>query len=150
MADVHTPAVRSKNMAAIKNKNTKPELVIRKLLHRAGYRFRLHSKDLPGKPDIVLKKHKAIININGCFWHGHNCHLFKPPKTRTKFWRKKISANSENDRKHLQLLASRGWKISTVWECAIKGKFSVSTDTILFKLQQWITSSDQNIEITGN
>ena len=149
MVDVHTAAVRSKNMAAIKNKNTKPELIIRKLIHGAGYRYSLHSKALPGKPDIVLKKYKAIINVNGCFWHAHDCHLFKLPRTRTSFWQEKISGNTRNDERHTKQLRSKGWKISTVWECAIKGKTQLVPDQILQTLEAWLRSREQVIEISG-
>lgn len=98
MVDIVDVSTRSRMMAGIKNRNTKPEILIRKLLHKKGFRFRLHVKDLPGKPDIVLPKYKALIFVNGCFWHGHiNCHLFKLPATRTEFWQAKITRNQAND-----------------------------------------------------
>lgn len=99
MVDIVDVSTRSRMMAGIKNRNTKPEILIRKLLYKKGYRFRLHVKDLPGKPDIVLPKYKAVIFVNGCFWHGHkNCSLFKLPATRTEFWQEKITRNQANDR----------------------------------------------------
>lgn len=109
-------------MAGIRGKDTKPELQIRKFLHRAGFRFRLHVKDLPGKPDIVLPRYKMAIFIHGCFWHCHDCHMFKWPKSRGRFWRTKLIRNQENDKKQLAALRSAGWRVLVVWECALKGK----------------------------
>ena len=97
MPDVHDPTTRSRNMAAIRGRDTKPELQIRSGLHRLGYRFRVNRKDLPGKPDIVLSRFHAVIFVHGCFWHGHDCHLFRLPETRTEFWAAKIGASVETD-----------------------------------------------------
>lgn len=110
--------IRSRNMAAIKNKNTKPELVIRKSLHARGYRYRLNVKQLPGSPDIVLNRYKAVIFINGCFWHKHSCHLFRWPQSRTEFWKTKILENELRDQKTIREL-KKHWKVCLVWECAI-------------------------------
>src|SRR6185437_17060657 len=116
MADVHSKEIRSKNMAAIKGKNTKPEMLVRKFLFANGYRYKLHDKNLPGKPDIVLPKYKTIIFVHGCFWHGHkNCKYFVVPKTRTQWWLNKI-----NDNKAVKALKKDGWKIITIWECQLK------------------------------
>jgi len=121
MADVHSPEVRSYNMSMIRGKNTKPEILVRKFLHSQGFRFRLHRKDMPGKPDIVLPKYKTVIFINGCFWHGHkNCKYFVIPKTRTKWWLNKIEGNRENDKRNLNKLKKMGWNVITIWECQLK------------------------------
>ncbi|WP_212786303.1 very short patch repair endonuclease [Ferrigenium kumadai] len=120
MADVHSPAVRSKNMRAIRSKNTKPELLVRKSLHAAGFRYRLHDKRLPGKPDIVLPKYRTVIFVHGCFWHGHDCKFFKLPQTRTKFWQEKIETNQARDREHIAQLIQLGWSVIVVWECEVK------------------------------
>ncbi len=121
MADVHTPEQRRYNMSQIKAKNTKPEMLVRKFLHAQGFRYSLHNKKLPGKPDIVLAKYKTIIFIHGCFWHGHsNCKYFVVPKTRTKWWLKKINSNKVNDAKVVKALRKDGWKVITVWECQLK------------------------------
>jgi DNA mismatch endonuclease, patch repair protein len=121
MADVHNKQTRSYNMSRIRSKNTKPELLVRRMLHAQGFRYKLHDKKLPGKPDIVLPKYKTIIFIHGCFWHGHaNCKYFKVPKTRTEWWLNKINSNKANDEKAIKLLKKEGWKIITVWECALK------------------------------
>lgn len=109
-------------MSGIRGKNTRPEIVVRQALHRAGFRFRLHRKDLPGKPDIVLPKYHSVIFVHGCFWHGHDCRYFKVPKTRTDFWLHKIRANTRRDRMQEDLLSSAGWSVFTVWECEIRDK----------------------------
>ena len=114
---------RSRNMSAIKSKNTKPEIAVRKLLHSMGYRFRLHRKDLPGSPDIVLPKYKTVIFVHGCFWHRHeNCKYASTPKTRQEFWEAKFRDNINRDKLNQENLSSKGWKIIVVWECEIKDK----------------------------
>ena len=121
MADVHEPEVRSYNMSRIRNKDTKPEIIVRKYLHSNGFRYRLHDKSLPGKPDIVLKKYNTVIFINGCFWHGHqNCKYFVIPKTRTEWWLEKINRNITNDEVNSCKLRESGWNIITMWECELK------------------------------
>jgi DNA mismatch endonuclease (patch repair protein) len=113
---------RSRNMSAIKSKNTKPEIAVRKLLHSMGYRFRLHRKDLPGSPDIVLPKYKTVIFVHGCFWHRHeNCKYATTPKTRKEFWEKKFRENINRDNLNQANLLLRGWKIIIIWECQLKG-----------------------------
>jgi DNA mismatch endonuclease (patch repair protein) len=121
MADVHSKEIRSYNMSQIKGKNTKPELLVRKFLHKNGFRYRLHVKDLPGKPDIVLLKYKTVIFIHGCFWHGHEgCRYYVVPKTRTEWWLNKINGNINNDRKAESTLQAAGWKTINIWECELK------------------------------
>lgn len=136
-------------MAAIKGRNTKPELIIRKALHSAGFRYRLHAKDLPGKPDLVLPKYHAALFINGCFWHRHDCHLFKWPGTRQDFWKKKITGNVANDQKKLAMLHDAGWRTGIVWECALKGKTRISEDEAIQRLAEWLKSDNKTIEIQG-
>ncbi|MBX2905163.1 MAG: DNA mismatch endonuclease Vsr [Taibaiella sp.] len=121
MADVHNKETRSYNMSRIKGKDTKPEMLVRRYLHAHGFRYRLHVKDLPGKPDIVLPKYKTVIFIHGCFWHGHEgCKYFVVPKTRTDWWLAKINTNIANDEKAVTALTEAGWKIITLWECDLK------------------------------
>jgi DNA mismatch endonuclease, patch repair protein len=121
MADVHDKKTRSYNMSQIKAKNTKPELLVRKFLHAQGFRYKLHDKKLPGKPDLVLPKHKTVIFIHGCFWHGHkNCKYFVVPKTRTAWWLNKINTNRANDIKAVKALRKDGWTIIILWECRVK------------------------------
>jgi len=119
--DVHTPAQRQRNMQAIKGRDTVPEMLVRRYLHAHGFRYRLHVKDLPGKPDIVLPKYKTVIFIHGCFWHGHEgCKYYVVPKTRTEWWLEKIGKNKENDKLAVALLKKAGWKVLVVWECGLK------------------------------
>ena len=121
MADVHEPKVRSYNMSRIRSGNTKPEILVRKYLHNQGFRFRLHDKKLPGKPDIVLSKYRIVIFVQGCFWHGHEgCKYFVMPKTNQAFWAKKISSNIERDRSVLRDLKAQKWKVIFIWECELK------------------------------
>lgn len=128
MADVHEPEVRSYNMSQIKGKNTKPEILVRKFLHSKGLRFRLHDKKLPGKPDIVLKKYKTVIQVNGCFWHGHEgCKYFVIPKTRTEWWKEKINMTIKRDEEVKELMNSIGWKVFVIWECQLKKEYRIET-----------------------
>ena len=121
MADVHNKSTRSYNMSQIRSKHTRPEIQVRKFLHAHGFRYTLHNKKLPGKPDIVLPKHKTIIFIHGCFWHGHKkCKYYVVPKTRTEWWLNKINSNKANDAKAVKALKIQGWKIIHLWECDLK------------------------------
>jgi DNA mismatch endonuclease (patch repair protein) len=122
MADVHTKEIRSYNMSRIRSKNTKPEMLVRKFLFSKGFRYRLHYKLLPGKPDIILIKYKTVVFVHGCFWHGHeNCKYFAVPKTRTEWWLQKIRRNKERDISALVELKKLGWKVITIFECELKG-----------------------------
>lgn len=147
MTDVHSPAVRSKNMRAIRSKNTRPEITVRSLLHAAGFRYRLHVSALPGKPDLVFPKYRAVILVNGCFWHGHDCQFFKLPSTRTNFWKQKIEKNRANDEKALLALKAAKWRVALVWECALRKKNSDVFESLTQKLSAWLRSSDVSIEL---
>ncbi len=120
MVDIVDPKTRSRMMSGIRGKDTKPEMIVRRALHRAGYRYRLHVKNLPGEPDIVLPKYKTVIFVHGCFWHCHDCKNFKWPKTRREFWQKKIKGNVERDKLHYEDILKLGWKVLVMWECEIK------------------------------
>ena len=121
MVDVHDKATRSYNMSQIKGKNTKPEMLVRKFLFSKGFRYKLHDKNLPGKPDIVLPKYKAVIFVHGCFWHGHdNCKYFVLPKTRTDWWQQKINRNRQSDFDNFIKLTKDGWRVFTIFECELK------------------------------
>ena len=149
MTDIVDPATRSRMMSGITAKNTKPELMIRKLLFNSGFRYRLHNRSLKGTPDIVLKKYRAVIFVNGCFWHGHNCHLFRLPKSRTEFWKKKIQSNRERDAINRKILREEGWRVGLVWECAVKGKIAKTSDLIICKIRDWLNCNKAMLEITG-
>jgi DNA mismatch endonuclease, patch repair protein len=132
MVDVHNKEIRSYNMSRIQNKNTKPELLIRKTLFKQGFRYRINVKKLIGTPDIVLMKYKTIVFINGCFWHGHKkCKKFVIPKTRTEWWLNKINANIKRDSNNCRILRKDGWKIITIWECQLS---KLKIDRTLAKL----------------
>lgn len=136
-------------MAGIRGKNTKPELIVRKELHKAGFRFRIHDPKLPGKPDLVFSRYHAAIFVNGCFWHGHGCHLFKWPSINKKFWYKKISRTRERDLEILQALSESEWRVMTIWECALKGRERLPIDEILESISAWLRSETNHAEIRG-
>lgn len=139
MADVMTPKQRSRCMAAIKGKDTKPEMIVRKYLFSRGLRFRVQVRKLPGTPDIVLPKYKTAIFVNGCFWHGHEgCKYFRLPKSNVEFWKEKIERNIERDRESMQALLDLGWKIIRVWECELRNK--ANREDTLNKIYKSITS----------
>ena len=137
MADTISKERRSWNMSRIRGTNTKPEIFLRSLLHRSGYRFRLHDKNLPGKPDIVLPRYRTIIFVNGCYWHRHEgCSKATTPKTRTDFWSSKFNKTVERDRRKTEELVSLGWQVITVWECELIQKSS----EVIKKIEQQFTS----------
>ena len=149
MTDIVDKSVRSRMMSGIRGKNTIPEILIRKALFNRGFRYRIHYSNLPGKPDIVFSKYKAIVLINGCFWHGHSCHLFKWPKTRPEFWEKKITGNIERDRKRMLEYHQLGWRVFIVWECALKGKLRQPLDQVIDIIETWLRDGSADSEITG-
>lgn len=144
MTDIVSKEVRSRMMSGIKGKNTKPELLIRHRLFALGFRYRLHVRDLPGKPDLVFPKYKAVVFVNGCFWHGHDCHLFKWPNTNTEFWKDKIHNNISNDSKNTDQLLALDWRVFKVWECSIKNRLRY-VDEIACSIAKWLLSD----EVTG-
>jgi DNA mismatch endonuclease, patch repair protein len=136
MVDVHDKATRSYNMSRIRSKNTKPELIVRKFLFSKGYRYRLHNKKLPGKPDITLSKYLTVIFVHGCFWHGHEgCKYFVIPKTRTDWWLNKINHNNESDKQNTKKLEQLGWNVVIIYECELKKqKLATTLDKLLNEL----------------
>lgn len=149
MADRLTSEQRSRNMSRIRGKDTKPEMVIRRLLHGMGFRYRLHRRDLPGSPDIVLPKHMAAIFIHGCFWHGHQCHLFRWPATREEFWRAKIARNTERDTAALVALHAAGWRTLVVWECAVKGRGRLGDAELAKRMSAFVCSTEAREVMAG-
>lgn len=138
MTDVHDRKTRSRNMAAIKGKDTKPEVWLRQRLHARGFRYRLNAKDLPGKPDLVFPKYNAVIFVNGCFWHMHDCPRFRLPKSRTAWWHEKLSKNKARDQRNIDALTEQGWRVLTLWECAIKGKLKLDETRLLEQVCEWL------------
>jgi DNA mismatch endonuclease (patch repair protein) len=149
MADIVTAQVRSRMMSGIRGTDTAPELALRGSLHRLGFRYRLHARSLPGKPDMVFPKRRAVLFAHGCFWHGHDCHLFKWPSTRPDFWKSKITRNRENDAKHEAQLLALGWRHGVVWECALKGKARLPLRDVISGCSSWLRSERQQLEIRG-
>jgi DNA mismatch endonuclease (patch repair protein) len=149
MVDIVPADVRSRMMSGIRGTNTKPELLLRKGLHALGFRFRLHDRSLPGKPDIVFPRYRAVIFAHGCFWHGHDCHLFKWPSTRPEFWQAKIARNRAVDERTDAALAQLAWRQGIVWECALKGKARLPLDEVILACAGWLKSDSQRLEIRG-
>lgn len=150
MGDVHDPATRSRNMSAIRAKDTSPEFKVRKLLHRAGFRFRLHSKALPGSPDLVFAKHRAVVFVHGCFWHGHECNTFRWPKSREEFWHHKIGNNVIRDQQILRELRKSGWRVCLIWECSLRGAGRIEDADLLSSLERWLRSASEFLELRGS
>lgn len=148
MADIVSPSVRSRMMAGIKSKNTRPEMLIRRQLHGMGFRYRLHSKQLPGKPDIIFPKYHAVIFVHGCFWHGHDCSLFKWPSSNKEFWKNKINSNRERDISNKQKLQAASWRVAIVWECAIR-KLGGRDKGLAQNLADWLVSNSEYLEISN-
>lgn len=149
MADIVSPEVRSRMMSGIKGKNTKPEIIVRRGLHKAGFRFRVHAA-LPGRPDMVFPKRKAVIFVHGCFWHGHECHLFKWPQSRKAFWRAKLSENAARDSVAVKQLKAAGWRVGIVWECALKGKTRLEPTQVVKLCSSWLKSARKLINVAGH
>lgn len=121
MVDSISPEYRSEIMSRVRAKNTRPEMVVRRMLHAAGYRYRLHASDLPGKPDLVFASRRKVVFVNGCFWHRHrDCALARLPKSRTEFWTEKLERNRERDERNVAALRQQGWEVLTVWECEVR------------------------------
>lgn len=149
MPDTLTPEQRKLCMSSVKGVDTGPELLIRKVLFKKGFRYILHDKRLPGKPDLVFPKYHSIIFIHGCFWHQHDCQAFSWPKTNKQFWRKKLNRNRELDQKNFQKLQNEGWYILTIWECALKGKGRKPFDKLIDQISDWLVYGTRNLEIRG-
>lgn len=149
MVDVVPPAVRSRMMAGIRSKDTAPEIKLRRGLHALGFRYRLNVKELPGKPDLVFPRRRAVIFAHGCFWHGHDCHLFVWPKSRAKWWKDKIERNKSVDGRSIEALAGVGWRIGIVWECAMKGRTRRPLDSVIDSCASWLRSDEPRLELRG-
>ncbi len=137
-------------MSSIRSKDTKPEMAVRRGLHAHGVRYRLHVKKLPGRPDLVLRKYRAVIFVHGCFWHGHDCQMFRPPVSRSDFWRAKIERNRERDREVMVALDEMGWRRLTIWECALRGRGKLEGEEVIRLTLQWLDGSSHESEIRGN
>lgn len=143
MVDVLTPEQRRLNMSRIKDKNSKIELRVRSELHQRGFRFRLHARSLPGTPDIVLPRHHTAIFVHGCFWHGHDCHLFKVPQTRREYWMQKIERNARRDSEAVARLVADGWKVVLIWECLLRGQEKGAIDACFDRAALAVVSQNE-------
>ena len=149
MVDIVSPEVRSRMMAGISGKNTRPEMLVRHGLHSRGFRYLLHYRKLPGKPDLVFPKYHAVFFLNGCFWHGHDCSLFKWPSTRAEFWQRKIEGNKRKDKETIDALRRLGWRVLVIWECTLKGKGRLTFESIIDQSEKWLRSDNVMSEIRG-
>ena len=146
MTDIVDKDTRSRMMSGIRGKNTKPEILLRRALHARGFRYRLHVKTVSGRPDLVFPKHRVAIFVHGCFWHRHEgCRFASNPKTRPEFWAAKFAANVRRDHKVVTELSREGWRIATVWECALRKPADVNA--AVYQLELWITEGGQVVEI---
>ncbi|MEE9677055.1 very short patch repair endonuclease [Pseudomonas moraviensis] len=141
---------RSRMMSGIKSKNTKPEVSIRKALHARGFRYRMHVNNLPGKPDLVFPKYKAVVFVHGCFWHGHSCRYFKVPKTRSAFWIDKIQKNRDRDGLQVNALLVSGWRVLLIWECAVKSAVKGQLPALMDQIVGWLESGEKYMQIQEN
>lgn len=148
-SDIVDAATRSRMMAGIRSKDTKPEMVVRRGLHRMGFRFRLHSRGLPGRPDLILPRYGVVVFVHGCFWHGHDCPFFHWPKSREDFWREKIGGNMKRDDAVAKRLQQTGWRIMTIWECAFRGRSEAAAEQILDRAADWIRGQEPRGELRG-
>lgn len=153
--DIVDSRTRSRMMSSIRGQDTKPEMVLRVglqklgLRHRLGSSYRWEGKLLPGRPDLVYPRYRAVIQVNGCFWHRHDCHLFKWPGTRQSFWRRKLEENAERDLRNLALLEKAGWRVLTVWECSLKGKTRREMEEVLHTAANWVQFDRSSACIEG-
>jgi DNA mismatch endonuclease (patch repair protein) len=150
MVDIVDAATRSRMMSGIRGTNTKPEIVLRKAIHRLGFRYRLHSPTVIGKPDMVFPAARAAVFVNGCFWHGHDCKFFRLPSTRPEFWAAKIAANKTRDSFVRSELEQANWRHLTIWECAVRGQKSDAPDKVAAQVTKWLLSRSRRGEIRGS
>ena len=145
--DTFTPEIRSRVMAAIRGRDTSPELFVRRALFARGFRFRVDCRDLPGRPDLKLTKHGAVILVHGCFWHGHHCRYFRPPTSNVAYWEAKILRNRERDLRDVQALRALGWRVCVVWECATRlGKSEAAAAKLTDGIAAWILGTSHFVE----
>lgn len=150
VADIVNRNTRSRIMAAVRSSDTSPELAIRKALHARGFRYRTNVRELPGKPDIVLPKYRAAIFVHGCFWHAHDCALFRLPATRRGFWKDKLERNQKRDEEVGNSLNEAGWRFLTVWECAIRGPERRTLVTVIDEVISWLEEGQSSSEVRGD
>lgn len=149
MVDVLTSEQRQLNMSRISGRDTKPEMLIRRGLHARGLRYRLHDRKLPGRPDLIFPRHHVVILVHGCFWHGHNCPMFRMPATRQEFWSAKIETNQVRDAKVHTALLELGWRVLTVWECSLRGRNRWPLESVLDTCVDFLLGDEVTRTIQG-
>ncbi|WP_419204705.1 very short patch repair endonuclease [Bordetella trematum] len=149
MVDVLTEAQRQLNMSRIRGRDTKPEMLIRRGLHAQGFRYRLQDRGLPGRPDLVFPRYKTVILVHGCFWHGHDCPMFRLPVTRSEFWAEKIAANRRRDAIVHEALLALGWRVLTIWECSLRGKGRLPFPSVLDECVSFIQGDQAEQVVAG-
>jgi len=149
MADIVSSEKRSAMMAGIRRSRTKPEMLVRRALHAAGFRFRTDCRNLPGAPDLFLTRYNAAIFVHGCFWHGHDCHLFRMPATRSAFWADKIGRNQQRDRDVMQALKADGYRTMVIWECALRGQKSAQVEKVMKRVGRWLLADTRTGTLRG-
>jgi DNA mismatch endonuclease (patch repair protein) len=150
MADIISIERRSALMSRIRGKDTKIEMEVRRGLHALGFRYRLGGATLPGRPDIVLPKHRTVVFVHGCFWHQHDCHLFRLPKTRTEFWKAKVDANRARDLQNEERLVAMGWRVETIWECSLRGQAPAHRSEVIMALAERIRTGEKTCRSRGS
>jgi DNA mismatch endonuclease (patch repair protein) len=149
MPDVLTPEQRRLNMSRICGRDTQPEMLVRRALHARGLRYRLHDRSLPGRPDLVFPKHRAVVFVHGCFWHAHGCTLSKLPATREDFWKQKLAGNKSRDLKAIASLRDAGWRVLVVWECALRGTRKLDQVLVIDQAASFLLGDETHLELAG-
>jgi len=149
LPDIVDAATRSRMMSGIRGRDTKPEVALRKALFARGLRYRVNVRGMPGRPDLVFARWRAAVFVHGCFWHGHDCPLFRLPGTRTQFWSEKIAANRQRDARALQALADAKWRICVVWECALRGTGRSGLNSVAERVASWLYGEESALTIKG-
>ena len=147
--DVVDKSTRSRIMSSVRQKHTRPEKLLRSVLHKSGLRFKLHDKGLPGSPDLVFPRFGAVVFVHGCYWHSHGCYRSTVPKTRREFWEEKFRANRQRDTRNIERLLLRGWRVMVVWECAVVGKHALAPDDISGIVSAWLKGAQPRGELSG-
>ncbi|MGD0072939.1 MAG: very short patch repair endonuclease [Candidatus Binataceae bacterium] len=147
--DTVDKATRSRIMSRVGQKDTGAETILRSTLHKAGFRYRLHDRRLPGSPDLVFPRSRAVIFVHGCYWHLHGCYKSTVPKSHRTFWTKKFSANRQRDERNIQLLLERGWRVMIVWECALFGKTAIPAQEVTRRVRAWLHGSKARGQVSG-
>lgn len=147
--DTVDKATRSRIMASVGQKNTGAEKILRSALHNEGLRYRLHLKKLPGSPDLVFQRFRAVVFVHGCYWHSHGCYRSTVPKSSRKFWSQKFESNRQRDERNVRLLLEQGWRVLTVWECCLRGRYALPLADVVARTRAWLDGGSPKEQISG-